>query len=415
MRQTHAHTRYMPQLDSLRAFAVGAVLIHHFSDKAHIGRLNLATLGVWLFFVLSGFLITRLLLQARDDVFHRGCQTHLALRQFYARRFLRIFPLYYFVLAVAALLDLGEVRDTIVWHLTYASNFLFAMQGYFGRVTAHFWSLSVEEQFYILWPAVILFAPERLLPTIIVAVIAIGPAFRLIGYYLGFNGIALYTVTLASLDTLGLGALLAYCSYHVSENPKLIRNLHQASRWLGLPGLILLLLLQTLESYELISPVMKNMWFIEPLPWALLFVWLIHRAASGYHGIVGKILELKPIVYIGKISYGIYVYHLFIVALAPTVLSQEDINFSLLPGWIQFGLLAGVTVGMAAISWHLFESTLNSLKNYFSYAEQDAPEISSRPRVSSLFQGKRLAKLIPYEAGSRVPATRLESRSRAVP
>ena len=235
---------YMPQLDGLRAFAVGAVLIHHFFRPPRIGGVDFALLGVWLFFVLSGFLITGILLRSRDQIDHGGCQRGQVLRQFYARRFLRIFPLYYLVLALAATLNLGDVRDTIFWHLAYLSNYLFATQRYWGAVTAHFWSLSVEEQFYILWPALILFAPRQLLLKLIISAIAIGPIFRVVAHFLDFNWIARLTVLPASLDALGLGALLAYCSHHAGEKPILIKRLKQCIYWLGVPGLIVLLSLE---------------------------------------------------------------------------------------------------------------------------------------------------------------------------
>src|SRR5206468_3756404 len=108
---TKQHSPYMLQLDSLRAFAVGAVLVHHFFHPPRIGGVDFALLGVWLFFVLSGFLITGILLRSRDQVDYSGYQSRFVLRQFYVRRFLRIFPLYYLVLSVAAVLDLSDVRD----------------------------------------------------------------------------------------------------------------------------------------------------------------------------------------------------------------------------------------------------------------------------------------------------------------
>ena len=378
-RNDRAH--YMPQLDGLRAFAVGAVLIHHFFRPPRIGGVDFALLGVWLFFVLSGFLITGILLRSRDQVEYSGYPSGFVLRQFYIRRFLRIFPLYYAVLFMAATIDLGDVRDTIFWHLAYMSNYLFATHRYWGPVTAHFWSLSVEEQFYILWPALIVFSPRQLLLKLVIFAIAIGPIFRGAAHFLDFNWIARMTVLPASLDALGLGALLAYCSHYAGEKPTLIKHLKQCICWVGVPGLILLLCLQKLETYKLVSHVTQNSWFIEPILWALLFVWVINRAASGFGGIGAKILELKPLVYIGKISYGIYVYHPFIYFLVPTLFSEMDIDFFRLPHGIQFGLLVGITVGIAAISWHFFENPLNSLKNHFTYGKQSARHGDQRPEA----------------------------------
>ena len=188
------------------------------------------------------------------------------------------------------------------------------------------------------------------------------------------------TVLPASLDALGLGALLAYCSHHAGDKPILIKRLKQCICWLGVPGLIALLSLQTLESYDLVGDVRVNAWFIEPVLWALMFVWTIDRASFGFTGIGVKMLECSPLAYTGKISYGIYVYHPFVYVLLPILFYRTDIDFFLLPRLLQFGLLVGTTVGMAALSWHFLESPINSLKNHFTYGEQSARHRDQRAR-----------------------------------
>ncbi len=365
----NSSAHYMPQLDGLRAFAVGAVLIRHFFYPERIGGIDFALLAVWLFFVLSGFLITGILLRSRDQVEYHGHQRYLELRQFYIRRFLRIFPLYYLVLSIAALLDLSDVRDTIFWHLAYASNYLFAIQGQYGSVTGHLWSLAVEEQFYLLWPALILFAPRRFLLKVIITAIAVGPTFRLFGHFLDFNWVTRYAVSPACLDSLGIGALLAYYSHHLGARPTFIKHFRQCISWLGVPGVILVLLLQRLEHYDLLPAAMQHFWFVlEPAAWPLVLAWVINRASSGFGGMVGQILGSKPLIYLGTISYGIYVYHLFIYFLVPLLLGQINFDFFILPRTIQFGLLVGMTFGIAALSWHFFENPINSLKDYFTCA-----------------------------------------------
>ena len=381
-RNNDAH--YMPQLDGLRALAVGAVLIHHFFHPPRIGGVDIALLGVWLFFVLSGFLITGILLRSRDQIDFRGYDGGFVLRQFYVRRVLRIFPLYYFVLCAAAALNLADVRETIFWHLAYISNYLFATQHYWGPVTAHFWSLSVEEQFYLFWPALILFAPRRHLLKLIISAIATGPVFRAAAHFLDLNWIARLTVSPASLDALGLGALLAYCSHHAGEKPILVKRLHQCVRWLAVPGLLLLLGLQKLETYKLVGDVTANSWFIEPTLWALIFVWLIDRASWRFTGVGGKFLELKPLTYTGKISYGIYIYHPFVYLLVPALLRSTETNFFPLR-LLEFVLLAGSTMGIAALSWHFFENPINLLKHHFDVAGQQPAEID-RPAKAVYLQ-----------------------------
>ena len=141
--------RYLPELDTLRALAVTGVIVHHYVPAHELGILAIG--GVELFFVLSGFLITRLLLAARREV-ERGRQHRAAaLGRFYARRALRIFPLYYLVVAVLAAVDLPPAREILPWLLTYTLNFHMASRGYVDHF-AHFWTLAVEEQFYLVWP-----------------------------------------------------------------------------------------------------------------------------------------------------------------------------------------------------------------------------------------------------------------------
>lgn len=164
---------YVPQLDALRALAVTGVIVHHYVPAHELGILAIG--GVKLFFVLSGFLITRLLLAARGDV-ERGRLGRVgAVGRFYARRALRIFPLYYVVVAVLVAVNLPPAREILPWLLTYTLNFHMASHGYVDHF-AHFWTLAVEEQFYAVWPWVVLFAPRRVLRPVMLALIAVAPS-----------------------------------------------------------------------------------------------------------------------------------------------------------------------------------------------------------------------------------------------
>ena len=165
--------QHMPQLDTLRAFAVTAVLVHHYFTWANWGLG--ATLGVKLFFILSGFLITGILLRSRDAATASGHKWSSLVGRFYVRRFLRIFPLYYFVVAVAATINLEPAREILPWLLTYTLNIYMANLGWFVANFAHFWTLAVEEQFYIFWPWIILFAPRNWLIRLTLIFISVGP------------------------------------------------------------------------------------------------------------------------------------------------------------------------------------------------------------------------------------------------
>ncbi len=199
----------MTQLDALRAFAAFGVMLGHFYG------IQWSLLGVHLFFVLSGFLITGILLKCRDSSYtwEKG---KYQLRQFYIRRSLRIFPLYYLVILVLIFVNFNILRNSSLWYLTYTSNIYFALIGRFGSSAGHFWSLAVEEQFYLLWPCLILFLPEKYLLRCISTACLLGLLYRIGGSLLGLNFLARVAVTIGCLDFLGIGALLAFYRY---KNP----------------------------------------------------------------------------------------------------------------------------------------------------------------------------------------------------
>src|SRR5215470_1615655 len=218
---------HMLQLDALRALAVLAVLVAHLSPRSStvfkIAKLiDLGGLGVRLFFVISGFLITGILLESKSYAERNRLPVTYAFRQLYVRRILRIFPLFYLVLSVAALLDILPVRETFAWHATYLTNFYIFFNGWNGSIN-HLWTLAVEEQFYLVWPWIILLVDRRNLVTAIVVTIGIGPVFRLVcGLWTGNEATPI--LPFSCLDTLGLGALLAVwknriCQEHPAKYP----------------------------------------------------------------------------------------------------------------------------------------------------------------------------------------------------
>jgi peptidoglycan/LPS O-acetylase OafA/YrhL len=348
----------MPQLDGLRTIAVGAVLAQHYRVTDYG-----AGYGVHLFFVLSGFLITRILLAERENVSEMGITRTRAFRQFYVRRMLRIFPLYYLVVLAGIAFNIGYAREYAPWLLTYTINLKMAAQGWYVANFAHFWSLAIEEQYYLAWPWLILLLPRRLLVRAALITTAIGPLFRLlllIGWRFDLtdaNGLWGYIGTPSALDSLGVGSLIAILM-NAEASARLLRR---AMRW-SVPVIAgtATLILQFADL-----GVADNV--LQDTAAAVFFGWLIYTASRGFTGITGRVLSAAPMVFIGKISYGVYVYH----PLVPSAVARFAPYLGLRPPsavWASALLYTCLTVAVATISWYSFERPINQLKRKFPYA-----------------------------------------------
>ncbi len=336
---------YSPQLDGLRALAVAAVAWSHWERPYQLGIPFGA--GVHLFYVLSGFLITRILLDVREQT-----DRVAGLRAFYARRALRIFPAFYLTLVLAWWADVFPVRETFAWHATYLSNVhVFLTQTWPGSIS-HFWSLAVEEQFYLVWPWLIVFAPRRFLAPTIVIAIAGAPIFRWWLATEGYRENLLGVLTPGSLDSLGMGAFLALLGQRGWR-------LGSVESGLSLAGLTVLIVGEGLGG-PLPSPLMAAKQTLQ----AVVFAWLVMRAAAGFGGLPGRVLSAAPVVYTGRISYGIYLVHGF----AGDILLGVGVSSRELPEPWRFIILCTLTFAVAAASWHLIERPINALKGRVPYA-----------------------------------------------
>jgi peptidoglycan/LPS O-acetylase OafA/YrhL len=360
--------RHMAQLDGLRALAAGMVVCYHFWGPAR-QYVHFGGIGVRVFFVLSGFLITGILLRSRLRLDSGRTAAGITLRRFYIRRVLRIFPLYYVALAIAWYGKVSGAREGMVWHAAYLSNVHFFLvnavrPGQWGGHVGHFWSLAVEEQFYLLWPWIILFAPRRWLPGVALGLAAVGPIFRFVVF--GITGNDITTVLLPGcIDSLALGAYLAMTVLPEFASHPLVRPIGPAVLW---GGLLLLGASQAAEQTD-------GFWMFRivsfDLAVALTGVWLVARAAEGMRGPAGKFLELAPLRYLGTISYGVYVYHMMLPELVPRVvrrLGYPDLLAPLVDQTLPFLIFYGAaSIAVAAVSWHLFEGPINRLKARFEY------------------------------------------------
>lgn len=355
---------YKPQLDALRAFAVVLVIISHWFSEKNILNTIIPT-GIWgvtLFFVLSGYLITGILLKTKQK--NSGFGKGKIFKIFYIRRSLRIFPVYFLLLFILFLIGNKDFLLAPGWHALYLSNFYFFIQEKFTGSVSHFWSLSVEEQFYLFWPFVVLWVPWRKLPVVFLSGVMLSIVFRVI-MVTYINGLGRLLMP-GSLDSFCLGGAFAYGQMNKGQ---IFRFVAKQFNPLFFLSFIAVVLIEVSQKMFYSDAVFLSLYF--PVI-SLFFALLIYKAALGFsQPLIKTILSNRFLIYIGKISYGIYLFHNFIPYFYgfpfPQVFTGISLYFVQL---IRFLVL----IGIATSSWFLFERPLNDLKRYFTYSKVYKPK-----------------------------------------
>lgn len=295
---TASHSGRMPSLDGLRAISIAMVLLGHLSGTHGFARVNLgvgdyAHLGVVVFFVISGFLITTLLM---NEFKHHGA---ISLKLFYARRSVRIFPASYGYLAVITLLcafNIVQLSWADIWHgLTYTMNYAPVRSWQVG----HLWSLSVEEQFYLLWPFAFSVLGAKKGGWAAFSVLIIGVLARIANRVL-LIGTPLHDLEMFPMvaDSLATGCLLALLRSKLERQRWYLRLFHPA--W-SIVLIALVLVMNRLSGYTIVgvlgTPVLN-----------LALAVLIHRSVFLAHSPIGAFLNWRPVVFVGVLSYSLYVW-----------------------------------------------------------------------------------------------------------
>jgi len=365
---------YFKQLDFLRFVAVSLVIAEHWFQP-HIGEtLMFGRLGVLLFYTISGFLITNILLNAKAQKEAGNLSIQQLLKTFYIRRSLRIFPIYYLTLLFLFAFSLEGIRQKIGWYGLYGSNIYSYVHQHWDGAMGPYWSLAVEEQFYLIWPFILLAIPFRHLLKFFFACIAVAPVFRLISVAAAQHFspnpsplLAMIVLTPDCLDLFAMGGLLAF----------LLRNKESYSRLYAFFSDNRVAAAATLASLVLLW--FKDTWFhytLFPSVFAVVSVWSINKLVRRVNGIPGRIIEMPPFLYLGRISYGIYLYHAsfgaimsivdFALAKAGTKLSLYNSLETLSTGsktciWLIYLVI------IASLSYFLIENPINRLKEKFTY------------------------------------------------
>ena len=293
-----ANSGHMPSLDGLRAISIALVLLGHLDRTRGFARVSLgigdyAHLGVVVFFVISGFLITRLLV---SEYTKNG---NVSLKLFYARRALRLFPASYAYLACVSFLGLARivhVDSRSLWHaVTYTVNYMPGVAWAVG----HLWSLSVEEQFYLLWPCAFVALGPRRTSWAAAGVILLGPIARSVGWLL-LRGTPYRDLNMFPMvaDSLAMGCLLAKSRSWLDGQGWYLRLFAPAY---SIALLALILTINHYMVYKLISV------FGTSVMSASLAI-LIHRSVYCSRDWLGQVLNWRPIAFVGVLSYSLYLW-----------------------------------------------------------------------------------------------------------
>lgn len=371
------HTgRRLHTLDGLRAVAILVVLWHNCTAGLYRGDslikiINLLSnagwIGVELFFVLSGFLITGILLDSE--------KTSQQFSNFYVRRVLRIFPPYYTLLITILVIlpvvlsqpsPLASNFTQTIFYWFFLNNWSSPLIGGTPALS-HLWSLAVEEQFYLLWPACVFFlSKETLLKLCIGAILtALIARLGLTLYDIDFAKDAAYEFTIARWDALAAGAVLAII-IRSEQRQELLYKYWRPTLYLS--GIYMIAFTALDRNF---APVGPGLTFLNQTVSALLFAATIFWAVTVEHNSRGRSFLLHPAMQsIGKYSYAMYLFHMPIIRMLESPWTKHTLNFAAQhPAlWITvFALLVFIlTYVLAAISWRIIEQPCLKLKRFFS-------------------------------------------------
>jgi peptidoglycan/LPS O-acetylase OafA/YrhL len=345
--------KYIPGLNGLRALAVSFVVFYHWTPPSFFGLdilmkvLPDGRFGVNLFFVLSGFLISSILFIEKGKISDSYTPKQI-IRKFYIRRLLRIFPIYYLTLLLVYFLEAPDFNQNLIYYFSYTENFHLVLRKA-GDFFMHAWSLSVEEQFYLFWPLIILFLDRGKILKVLVFFIFLAPIFSFIqsAYFHNYW----FFLTPSCLDGFGMGALVAY--YYTEDNLQALKK----GVKMVLPIVILFYVYWQVEPMGHFQYLIR--FFDSIISAAAILFCLSHR----YHAFINLFLENRVMRSIGMISYGIYLFHYPLPYFFHRIKSNAGYSEHIDNSFAEYGSMVLILLAISFFSWYFFEKPVLSLKN----------------------------------------------------
>jgi len=347
-------------LDGLRAISIALVVIGHvnYNDGSFISSLGLGDYGVRIFFVISGFLITTLLLKERIST-----QT-ISLKNFYIRRFLRIFPVAYLFLLVLFILnrafDLQIPSNEFLSSALYVSNT--DLLGGVSWYTGHFWSLATEEQFYLIFPLLLLVLPIRSYVWVLIGLTILGPAlnYAVVHNVVVSRPIVVLNSMLRHMPPILIGSLTSVLMFSYGS------SFVERIRYRGLISLFLFVLAGAIQ-FNFVSFIPSSSYSIIV---SIMIVAFIVLNLVDDTNLIFKFLNYKPVVYIGVLSYSIYIWQQLFTHMSP----WQNVF-----GWSDSILLnLGLLMVVSYVSYNFYEKKFLEIKDRFSdRAKKNISEVRS--------------------------------------
>ncbi len=375
-------TRSRAQMDALRFGSIALIMLHHFY---HIQR-PVGTIGTHFFFALTGFLVANSLMKLREQVLAGETSPLQAGATFVFRRWMRVLPTMWIMLAMCYALNMTFIRDTIQWHALLLSNLYISATSHYPPYVAHLWWISAMEQTLPFIILLFMFTPKHRMQLVLACVILIGPIFRFIAFWQRWDYISTRVLPPAFIDIVGMGCLLAVAMKH--KNERLIQTLRKAGWFIGVPAMFFAIAMIKYTRND----IWKNFVFDLGSTWAACaaiiatYRGIERKADRNYTGwaplaairnalfrlynnvrtFIGDVLSTKASNFLGNISYGMAMWHLFAMAIMQKVFKGAH------PHWRSVGSLV-IAFALAILTHYLVERPISRMR--------EARKVPSLPKV----------------------------------